>query len=261
METAVLLDRSVVIRYRSLRHGQPGLLYAPFTPGLPAGSFQLSSSLMGMTTRPAAGAPEGLYFAQVGSAVGLSSRLEMTPLLSLSLANEEGVPDMNASLGFKHETLAGGPGRPLSLSSTLRVNFSSEPSYAGFSQFPGLTAGLVFGVRLGPFGLAAAPEFLASPYRIGNEVDTGDGPGFHPAFLARFGFYFETGAVMGGFSTVLAARPAGDSPRLQYPVHTGFEVHGLLPDSLLYLSAAVSWEYSPEGADRVFVGGGLGIIY
>ncbi len=260
MAAEVVLDRSLLIRYRSIHHGQPGLMYAPLTSSLPAGSFQLGTLFAGEADRPGGGEWERRYAAQLGAVVGLAAGLELTPVLSLEPLADPGEPRLDASLGLKY-ALRKDDGGPFSLSATLGGHVSSSPAYAGLSRFPGLTAGAVLGLRFGSLGFAAAPELLVSPYRIGDNGGAGREPGLDAAVLSRFGLYLETGPLLAGFSTVLAARTGSGPPRLLYPIHTGFEVHGLLPDSLLFLSAFLSWEYSPDRIRRLFLGTGLGIVY
>lgn len=252
-EAQVRIDRSVVIRYRSLWHGQTGLMYAPAATVLPPGSFQISSAILGLASVPGESRFDSLYLAQAGSAVGIAPRLELAPLLSLTITNDENPADINASLGLKYLAFHGTGRTPLSLGFSARGVLSTEPSFAGYSQFPGLALGAILESRFGPFGFVAAPEVLLSPYPLGISTDTGKDAGFHASLVSRFSLFFDTGGFLAGFS----AAAANDSS----PIFTGFEIHALIPNSLLYLSGFVSWEYRSRENDRILAGGGLGIIY
>lgn len=168
---------------------------------------------------------------------------------------------VNGSLGLKY-LLARGRGKfPLSFAATFRAALSSEPSYAGYTQFPGVSLGGVLEARFGPFGLLAAPEIQFSPFPIGNTLISWEDRDFHAWAAGRFGLFFDSGNLVAGFSTAFAGKSFQEKPGLHYPVHTAFEVHRLLPDSLFYLSGFASWEHYPSNSDRIFLGGGLGIIY
>jgi hypothetical protein len=116
-------------------------------------------------------------------------------------------------------------------------------------------------VRFGLFGLLASPEIHFSPFPIGNSLESWSDTDFHAWGLGRFGLFFDSGSLLMGFSTAVASRSFRETPGLQMPFHTGYEVHWLLPGSLFYLSGLASWEYHPRGPDRIFLGGGLGVIY
>jgi hypothetical protein len=261
LEAPLRIDRSLIIRYRNLWSGLSGLMYAPTSTVLPPGSFQISSTILGLTAVPEVSYFESLYFAQAGSTIGILPRLEITPLLSLSIRGGDEPPDITASVGLKYRFHNGRGRVPLSFSAVLRGTGSTEPSYAGFSQFPGLAAGAVMEARFGLFGLLAAQEINFSPLPITNDPEASKDTDLHVWGLGRIGIFFDSGNLLMGFSTAFATRSFREKIGLQLPVHMGYELHWLLPGSLFYLSGMASWEYHPKGPDRIFLGGGLGVIY
>jgi hypothetical protein len=139
---------------------------------------------------------------------------------------------------------------------------AAEPSYSGFSQFPGFAAGAAAELRIGYLGLIAAPEFQVSPLAWGRQTDTND-IGAHYWTTMRFGVFWDAGILQAGVSNAFAVSLYPESPKIRYPLHTGLEVHLLIPDSFLNISGFAAWEHSGnEGeTDRIFFGGGIGIVY
>jgi hypothetical protein len=138
---------------------------------------------------------------------------------------------------------------------------AAEPSYSGFSQFPGFAAGLAAELRLGNISILAAPEFQVSPWAPGRETFTKEISGHYWTTL-RAGVFFDSGLLTAGLSSAPALSLHPESPKLRY-LHTGFEVHALIPESFLNISGFISWEHSADTDEpgRLFLGSGIGIVY
>ncbi|MDR1932479.1 MAG: PEGA domain-containing protein [Spirochaetales bacterium] len=262
-EIEIEINRGLVIRYKNTWHGLSGLMYAPTASVLPPWSFQINSNIMGLAAAPGRTEWSNLYLFQLGGAAGIPGGLEIIPALSLGAkSGEGGWPDISGSLGLKYRFFRAGGFPSLSLAATARGMAAAEPSYGGFSQFPGLAAGLAAEIRLGSLGITTAPEFQASPYRLGRETSMEEVSGHYWTTL-RFGLFYDAGFLSAGLSSALALSLYPESPKPRRPLYTGFEVHTLLPNSFLNLSGFVSWEHSAdtEETGRLFVGGGIGIVY
>jgi hypothetical protein len=138
---------------------------------------------------------------------------------------------------------------------------AAEPSYSGFSQFPGFAAGLAAEIRFGALGILAAPEFQVSPWELGRETSTQEISGHYWTTL-RAGVFYDAGILSAGISSAPALSLHPENPKLRY-LHTGFEVHALIPESFLNISGFISWEHSTDTNEtgRLFLGGGIGIVY
>ncbi|MCL1818241.1 MAG: hypothetical protein FWG35_04865, partial [Spirochaetaceae bacterium] len=148
------------------------------------------------------------------------------------------------------------------LALTARGMLAARPSYGGSSQFPGFAPGLAAELRCGAFGILIAPELLVSPFGLEREVNTAN-PSAHYAATFRFGLFYDMGVFQAGLSSAASLALFPEKPKPCYPLHTGLEVHALIPDSFLNLSLFASWEHTGtvNRSERFLIGGGLGIVY
>jgi hypothetical protein len=238
-------------------------MYAASADVLPPWSFRISSQFMGLAARSEEPEQENLYLFQIGGAAGVAGGLEIIPTLNLrAQSGEGGWSQGSGSLGLKYRFLRVGTLPALELAATARGMLAAEPSFGGFSQFPGFAAGLAAQVSLGGWNFLAAPEALLSPYRLGLTARTED-PSAHYALGLRFGVFYDAGVFSAGLSHAFSAALFPEKPGLAYPLSTGLEVHVLVPDSFLNVSVFTSWEHAADsgGLDRFFLGGGIGIVY
>ncbi len=261
LEGSVTIDRSLRISYRNFYSGQAGLLFAPAVSGLPRGSYQVGTNLLALSSTPGDDTFENLNFFEAGASIGVLSSLELTPVVGLRIANQAEPPDVVASIGLKYLVHRGSGFTRLSFAATAKGILASDPSYAGFSQFPGIGFGGIAQLDIGLVSFVAAPELQFSPYPIGNAIESWSEKDFHAWGIGRFAVFFDSGHLITGFSTAVASRSFRRKEGILYPIHTGFEVHWLMPNTLLYLSGFATWEYYPRDPDRIFLGGGVGIIY
>jgi len=261
LEGGVSIDRKLRISYRNFYSGQAGLLFAPTVSGLPQGSYQVGTNLLALSSTPGGDSFENLDFFEAGASIGILSSLELTPVVGLRIMNQAEPPDVVASVGLKYLVHRGSGLARLSFAATTKGTLASDPSYAGFSQFPGLGFGGIAQLDVGPLSFVAAPEIQFSPYPIGDSIDSWKDRDFHAWGIGRFAIFFDSGHLITGFSTAVASRSFRRKEGILYPIHTGFEAHWLMPNTLLYLSGFATWEYYPNDPDRIFLGGGVGIIY
>ena len=261
LQSRVTLDRSLKISYRNILSGLSGLLFAPTAQALPPGSYQVGLNYLVLASNAETKAAENLNLFQAGGAFGLIPDLELSPVLSMRITDKAEPPEVMGSLGAKYLLYSGKGIASFSFAATAKGSVANELASNGFSQFPGFSAGLVGQFNLGPFALVAAPELAVSPYPIGAEKVSWAEKNFYSWAGGRFGLFFDSGHLISGFSTAFSTKAFSEGSGLSYPIHTGYEIHWLLPDTLFYLSGYAMWEYYPHSADRVFLGGGLGIIY
>jgi hypothetical protein len=260
-EAGIEIDPELAIRYTNTWHGISGLMFAPLAAALPPLDFQINSAFLALAAAPDEPEHENLSLFQAGGVLGLAKNLEAVSTLSLGAkSGEGGWPDISGSLGLKYLFFEAGDF--LSLALAGRGMAAADPAYEAFSQFPGFAAGPAATLRLGAFGLAASPEFQVSPYASGREAGAREVSAHYWTTL-RLGIFYDAGVVQAGLSGALPIALFPEKPGLHLPLHSGFEVHALIPDSFLNISGFVCWEHSPRigGSGYLFLGAGVGMVY
>jgi hypothetical protein len=262
------VDSTLKIATRSLWSGSAGLLYAPVAEVLPDGDFQVAVLGAGI----AAGYPS-LFQApvQVGARIGMGKDFELDASAGL-IASSVSLP-ITASLAgrWNFVTPRGAYGTGAALQG--KISFQYNPTVSGgdvllsdtFANFTGLSVEMPFQVSLGPVSLLlsfGAEGSLWYPYR----ADAFNAPVLGPVawMYLRAGVLLDVGSVTAGISASTRTEPLpGGVAFLGTPVpfQLGAEIHWLLPDSRLFLSAIAAGEYE-DGANYYFMGGlGLGFLY
>jgi hypothetical protein len=134
-----------------------------------------------------------------------------------------------------------------------------------FANFTGLSVEMPFQVYVGPVSFLLSFGAQGSfwyPYRS----DAGGAALFGPVgwLYLRAGVLLDLGPVTAGISASTRTEPLpGGVAFLGTPVpfQLGAEVHWLLPDSRIFVSAIAAGEYE-DGTDYYFMGGlGIGFLY
>ena len=262
------VDSTLKIAPRSLWSGSSGLLYAPVADVLPEGDFQLAVLGAGL----AAGNPS-LFQApiQLGVRIGIGNRFEIDASAGL-IASSVSLP-FTASLAGRWNFASphGAFGTSAALQAKLSVQYNTTNTTGNilmtdtFGNFTGIGLEVPFQLSLGAVSLLVsfgAQGSLWYPYRLDGLNTPIVGP---VAWLyLRAGALVDIGSVTAGVSASTRTEPLpGGVGFLGTPVpfQLGAEIHWLLPDSRLFLSAIAAGEYE-DGSNYYFMGGlGLGFLY
>ena len=264
----LLIDSSIVLRYRSLWSGSAGLLYAPSTDVLPGGSVQVSSLVLAHRSDKNRGDPPARKEiiripVNVGMRFGLSraNLFELDTSVGGIIGYEEEtffVPWF-VSAAFKASLLR--PSGTFGLSSAAQVKFTYQNTHTDtLANFRGLSVGVPGGVHLGPLTLLFSPEVILSWEAVGTDPP----PTAAYAWLyGRFGLLLDLSTLSLGTSISLRTLrfdQLGDGFRIDLPFQTALEAHWLIPGTQLFLSASVAGDFLSADDYYLFGGLGLGIL-
>ncbi|TVR59023.1 MAG: PEGA domain-containing protein [Spirochaetaceae bacterium] len=254
------VDRSAVIAARSLWSVGAGSMYAPTTDTLPRFGTQLSFSA-GRRARSAL-APA---FVPITAAArfGLGSGLELGVLGRIEAAEADGTDRYGifgyGSFGFYDK----GHRVRVSASAIMAAGYQSAPvsgpeSRDRFSSPFGVSALLPVQLGIGALRITVGPELAIAPYdRVGGTPD-----GFSPTYSARVraGTLLDFGRIVTAASATFPVPLPGDSTPSR-TIHSGAELHWLIPGTYLVVSGLVFSALEP--AERISWGGaaGFGVLY
>jgi hypothetical protein len=258
-ELGVLIDSSIVLRFRTLWSGSAGLLYAPTADILPGGSVQVSSLVLAH----ASGSGSGSI---VRAPVNLGMRFGIGPLnrfeLDTSVGGIIGYEDETfflpwfASSAFKVSLLR--PSRTIDLSSAAQVKFTYQNTHTDtLANFTGLSVGMPGGVHLGPLSLVFSPEVILSWEAVSSDPPA---PAAYGWIYGRFGMLLDLPTLSVGTSISLRSLRFDRGLGLDVPFQTALEAHWLIPNTQLFLSASVAGEFTAADDFFLFGGVGLGIL-
>ena len=258
-ELGVLIDSSIVLRFRSLWSGSAGLLYAPTADILPGGSVQVSSLVLAH----ASGSGSGSI---VRAPVNLGMRFGIGPRnrfeLDTSVGGIIGYKDETfflpwlASSAFKASLLR--PSRTFDLSSAAQVKFTYQNTHTDtLANFTGLSVGMPGGVHLGPLSLVFSPEVILSWEAVSSDPPA---PAAYGWIYGRFGMLLDLPTLSVGTSISLRSLRFDQGFGLDVPFQTALEAHWLIPNTQLFLSASVAGEFADADDYYLFGGVGLGIL-
>ena len=266
-QLGVLIDSSIVLRFRSLWSGSAGLLYVPTADIVPGGSVQLST----LALAHASGAGANTI---VRVPVNLGLRLGMGPRnlfeLDASIGGIIGYEEETlfmpgfASAAFKASLLR--PKRTFDLSSAAQVKLTFQNTHIDtLANYRGLSVGLPTGLHLGPLAILFSPEVIWSWRAVSYDPDyTPPQRAYGYGWMyGRFGLLLDLSPLIAGASLSLRSLrfdQFDERFRIDLPLQTALEMHWLFPDTQLFLSASVAGEFR-DSQDYYLLGGfGLGIL-
>lgn len=263
LEAVVRVDSSYRLRARSTWSGLPGLLYTPLPDSLPTSAFSVGTLFVAhiedvdgtttvrvpLVTSVRLGLGEGFQLALSGSAVvnTMADRSATFATLGATwqyLGANQANPVVEAAVGLKATAFS-----PLATDS--------------LTNFDGVALTLPFAVRLGPVGIAIAPEFLLSPERISYAAGSGSPVMESPSLwgYGRAGLYLDLPGFVLGASAAVRTTPVEEGFVPTFPVLLGLETHLLAGDGTTVLSLPVTAEVFGDGDFFVSVGLGFGVLF
>lgn len=261
--TTVRVDRSLVVRFRSIWSATPGMLYAPTLSALPFSQLQVSAQVAGVVA-PGADGLLARFPGRVGVRVGVGAGFELFGYGGF-VAHSEPIADRATAGGsVSWDGLSANVGR-----TTLAAGVAaggawrtptSDGRYAGpdsQASFPGVFASLPLSARLGIVSLVLAPEYRFTPAEVvyGSDLPAGD----HWGSIG----YLRTGVLVDARQLSMGASAAFRSTRfdegvsLDLPFQAGLEAHWIIPGSSVALTAMAAGEI--DSARDFYAIGGLGI--
>ena len=258
-ELGLLIDSSIVLRFRSLWSGSAGLLYAPCPEILPAGSLQVSSLVLvhasGSGSDAVIRAPLNLG---VRSGIGPRNLFEV----DASVGGIVGYIDETVSLpwfvsaAFKASLLR--PTGTFDLSSAAQVKFTYQNAHTDtLANFRGLSVGLPGGVHLGPVSLLFTPEMILSWEAVGTDPPP---PAAYGWLYGRFGLILDLSAFSVGTSISLRSLRFDQGLGIDLPFQSALVAHWLIPGTQLIVSASVAGDFAAADDFYLFGGVGLGLL-
>jgi hypothetical protein len=260
-QLGLLIDSSIVLRFRSLWSGSAGLLYAPTADILPGGSVQVSSLALahasGSGSQAIIRAPVNLGM-RVG--LGRANLFELDTSIGgiIGYSEETFYLPWFASAAFKASLLR--PARTFDLGSAAQVKFTYQSTHTDLlANFRGLSVGLPTGLHMGPLSLLVSPEAILSWQKVSDNDDT---PPTAPYgwIYGRFGLLLDLSPLSVGASLSLRSLPFDQGFGLDFPFQSALEAHWLIPNTQLFLSASVAGEFESSESYYLFGGVGLGIL-
>jgi len=261
-QLAVLIDSSIVLRFRSLWSGSAGLLYAPTADILPGGSVQISTLALAHASNSGSGsiirAPVdlGMRFG-----IGPRNRFELDTSVGGVIGYEDETLFLPWFAGAAFKTSLMRPAGTFDLSSTAQVKFTYQSTHTDtLANFTGLSVGFPGGVHLGPLSLVFSPEVILSWEAVGRNPPP---PAAYSWLYGRFGALLDLSSLSLGASISLRSLrfdQFGDGFRIDLPFQSALEAHWLIPNTQLFISAAVAGEFSDADEYYLFGGVGLGIL-
>ncbi len=266
-EIEVRIDSSIVLQFRSLWSGSSGLLYAPSPEVLPGGSIQLSSLVLAHAHAADSGTevrvPLNLSF-RLG--IGKAHRFELDTSIGAIVgyyAEEDTfyLP-LFASAAFKASLLPphGGAGG-LALGSAVQAKLSYQNVYTDtLANFSGFSLAAPTSLQWGFVSLLFSPEIVISPWYVSYDSEDVPPVGFYSWLYGRLGLLFDLSPLIVGSSLSLRSLPIGPGFDLHYPFQAALEAHWMIPQTQLFVSLALSGEFSPPDSYFLYGGAGLGLL-
>ncbi len=270
---AVGIDYSRELRYRSVLTGISGSLLAGSAESLPEGSFQASSLfLFPLSAGDGSNDGGGSGLVSAGGRYSPIGGVELDLAAHLIVRGRDGV-DGSAGIGAKAVLfrsapydVAGGsegdpgseqPVRSIEAAASIRGIYSSREEVEGITATAGGYLGLPLTFRYGNLRLLLHPEIGISPY------DPSESPYREGVFVRgylRGGLVLDAGPLSTGVSAAAGSIPFSDGFSFRLPVILGWELHGMVPGTLLNVSLAVLAAVG-DGDPSFTAGAGFGIVY
>jgi len=251
--TVITIDRSIIIKVRSLFSGASGTLYAPTPDTLPMGNFQFDLSSLGHND-------------SYGYLFPTSASLRFSPLPQFETDLSGGIiiqsPTDNTyffSLSGKKELIRTKTTAPFNLSTVVKGTYLLGTNSDTMTNFTGLSVSFPAGITLGPVSLIVTPDIIFSPFRISYTSEASPA-GFNLWGYGRSAIILDLGPIWTAFSGSVRSAPFSEGFTVDYPLSAGWEVHWILPDTGIILSGYLSGEFNPVNGLYLNAGGGVGFI-
>ena len=253
-ETAVIIDTSQAVSYRSLFHGSSGLLYAPTTDMLPPDIMQISFLVLGHLEQ-VEGVLEARFPAVLGLRFSAFNLLDCTVSLSVVPQTADSVP--YSAGGSARLRFLKTPGAvSWNMAAALRGTFQRGETLDSFTNYGAVYAGFPMQFEAGVFGLSLTPEIAFSTKRVSYikdevfpELD------FYVWSYLRAGIFLDFGFLGSGLSYALRTKPFSEGFALQFPMAAALEFWFFIPKTQVVMEAAVAGEFGDTG---FYLMGGLG---
>jgi hypothetical protein len=275
-ETAVLVDSTLVLAYRSLASGSAGLVYAPSPEVLSGGSFQLSSLILAHWENDQDGSLARIPVI-VGTRWGIGGRrdgdfsralftrweLDIQAGSTIGYAAEGGEESITfpffASAGLKTPLVLPQGNVAFSLAAQTKLAYQ-RASTDTLANSSGLSFGLPAALQIGSLSLLVEPELILSPWRVSYDPTASREAGFYSWLYARAGLLVDLGVLTAGLSLSSRTIPFSEGFSFDLPFQAAVEVHWLIPGSSLFLSGVFAGEFSPPTSYYLQGGFGLGLL-
>jgi hypothetical protein len=266
LRTTVQVSSAARIRYRSLWSGSSGALYAPVSGVLPAGSVQVSALAAGH-----AGSVEGSAVVrvptQLAARFGLGADLELDLIGTAYLYNQSARNRYQASATLKWDAWALENAVTLRtgalLHGTLHTRTAADTLAAPdtLTDFAGISLAAPLELQIGSLRWLLAPELHWGPAAVSYGVPTPEDEQAALWAYGRTGFLLDIDSLSLGLSAAFRTKPLAQGFQFDPPLAAGAELHWLIPETFLEVSAMLGAEISAIDDYYLMGGGGLGIIY
>jgi hypothetical protein len=272
----VTIDRSILVRYRSVWGPTAGLLYAPTRSPLPAGQAQLTTTFGARLARvdeQNLERPRFMIPGRLAARIGLGGGFELFGYGGI-LARADPFSDrltLGGALSWDPPALSTGPtglGAGIAIGGMLERGGAGAGEGAGEGASvrdnphggePGVFVSLPIALKAGSATFSVAPE-----YRF---VAPGAGmlPDWHGVGYLRAGlmtdFMLDTAGLSAGLSAALRTGPLLNGLTVQPPVNIGAELHWILPRSSVALSVFAASDVTSATDFTIYGGLGLGVLF
>ena len=256
-EAFVTIDGSRVTSHRSLWSGASGLLFAPTADLLGSRTIQVSSLALARIDGDGLRAPWN-----AGLRLGLTDTLELDIQGGFIVGRgpegeENSIWPFFVSSALKSRLFATGGAARLEGALLGKLSYQGDRRDS-LTNFTGLSAALPCALRRGRALLVASPEIIVSPWTVSYDTPLDFEPEWSVWLYGRAGLLWDTGSWRFGLSAALRSAPLKEGLIPDFPFQGGLELHWLVPNTQLYLSAALAAELGSD--EDFFVGVGLGLI-
>ena len=265
--TTVRVDRSLVVRFRSIWSATPGLLYAPTLSALPASQFQVSAQIAGVLAETADGLV-ARFPGRVGIRVGMGTGVELFGYGGF-VAHSEPIADRAAAGGAVSwdglSTSAGDAtlGAGIAAGGAWRTP-GSDGSHAGpdsQASFPGVFVSLPLSARLGVVSVVLAPEYRLTPAEVTYARDLPAEEQWGSIGYLRTGVLLDSDRLSVGASAAFRTTRFADGVSLDLPFQVGLEAHWIVPGSSVAVSAITAAEIESPRDFYAIGGAGIGVLF
>ncbi|MFW5788438.1 MAG: PEGA domain-containing protein [Spirochaetota bacterium] len=265
--TTVRVDRSLVVRFRSIWSATPGLLYAPTRSALPASRLQVSAQVAGVVA-PAADRLVARFPGRVGVRIGMGAGVELFGYGGF-LAHSEPMTDRAAAGGALSweglSTRAGGAtlGAGIAAGGAWRTP-GSDGRHAGpdsQASFPGVFVSLPLSARMGVVSVVLAPEYRLTPAEVTYAQDLPAEDRWGGIGYLRSGVLLDSDRLSVGASAAFRTTRFADGCSLDLPFQVGLEAHWIVPGSSVAVSAITAAEIESPHDFYAIGGAGIGVLF
>ncbi len=256
-EIPLVVDRSARTAPRSLWSGAAGLLYAASADVLPPSGLQVSFLAAVFADGLAVRAP-----AVLGARFGLQGGVELDAAADLIVAGDHA--PFGASVSARYALLR--PVGAFGFGAALQAGFSAQVDPPDgvllsdtFADFSALSLGMPLELAAGPARLLLSPTLALS---LWTPMAGSREPAFTSWLYLRAGLLLDFGQVVAGVSASARTLPFGAGfPVLGLPAQAGAEMHWLIPNTHLLVSAILAAEIESASDFYLMGGAGLGFLY